>query len=242
MLFAFFLFITGGLWFILQILNGNFSIIKDFIVYQIRLFRTEDAGHGGFLFYHFVVLFIGVFPASVFALKNIYRFNSKNDMVRWMVILFWVVLILFTIVNTKIVHYSSLCYFPISFLAAKTINDYYGNKRGISGWIKFLVVFLGFVYVILIVAIPFVLQNKTKIIPFIKDEFAVGNLSANVHWSGFEALIALFLILGIFIFIKSSKSKHILKGIYGLFISSLLFIYFILFSLFQKLKDIRNVL
>ncbi len=35
-----------------------------------------------------------------------------------MLILFWVVLILFTIVKTKIVHYSSLCYFPLTFIGA----------------------------------------------------------------------------------------------------------------------------
>jgi 4-amino-4-deoxy-L-arabinose transferase-like glycosyltransferase len=45
---------VGGFWFILQMLNGNLEIIKDFFVYQVRLFQTEDAGHGGFLFYHFV--------------------------------------------------------------------------------------------------------------------------------------------------------------------------------------------
>jgi 4-amino-4-deoxy-L-arabinose transferase-like glycosyltransferase len=55
---------TGGFWFILQIMKGNFPVIADFIVYQIRLFRTEDAGHGGFLLYHFVVLFAGWYPAS----------------------------------------------------------------------------------------------------------------------------------------------------------------------------------
>ena len=38
-----------------------------------------------------------------------------------MVILFLVVLILFSIVKTKIVHYSSMCYFPLTFLATYSI-------------------------------------------------------------------------------------------------------------------------
>lgn len=58
---------VGGFWFLLQILNGNYALIKAFITYQVRLFLTEDAGHGGFLLYHFVVVFVGMFPASVFA-------------------------------------------------------------------------------------------------------------------------------------------------------------------------------
>ncbi|GAG85740.1 unnamed protein product, partial [marine sediment metagenome] len=67
--------LVGGFWFILQIINGNSQIITDFIAYQIRLFQTKDAGHGGFLLYHFVILLIGVFPASIFALKAF----KKND-------------------------------------------------------------------------------------------------------------------------------------------------------------------
>ena len=64
---------VGGFWFILQIFNGNYSVIQDFIVYQIRLFKTKDAGHGGFFLYHVVVLLAGVFPASLFAIKSFKR-------------------------------------------------------------------------------------------------------------------------------------------------------------------------
>ena len=35
-----------------------------------------------------------------------------------MMVSFWVVLILFSIVRTKIIHYSSFCYFPLTYLAA----------------------------------------------------------------------------------------------------------------------------
>ena len=126
LIFIFVLFLVGGSWFLIQILSGNSEFIIDFIIYQIRLFSTKDAGHGGFFLYHFVILLFGVFPASVFALKGFAK--NTNDSISqenfkiWMMILFWLVLILFTIVKTKIVHYSSLCYFPLTFLAAYTIH------------------------------------------------------------------------------------------------------------------------
>ena len=60
--------IVGGIWFIIQIALGNFYIIVDFIEYQIQLLKTKDSGHGGFLFYHFMVLMAGDFPVSVVAL------------------------------------------------------------------------------------------------------------------------------------------------------------------------------
>ncbi|MCA1759426.1 MAG: glycosyltransferase family 39 protein [Bacteroidales bacterium] len=100
--------LVGGSWFIIQILSGNFDTVVEFIVYQVRLFQTQDAGHGGFLGYHFVVLFFGVFPSSILALKAFGKEPTDETfypfMKKWMVILFWVVLILFSIVKTKIVH------------------------------------------------------------------------------------------------------------------------------------------
>ena len=76
LIFSIALALFGGVWFLFQILAGNKETIMEFIVYQLRLLRTEDAGHGGFFLYHFVVLFLGVFPASVFDPSCIHK---KND-------------------------------------------------------------------------------------------------------------------------------------------------------------------
>ena len=96
--------------------------LNEFVTYQIRLFSTEDSDHGGPFVYHFIVLLAGCFPASIFLFQYIDRRNESrrlpHDFTKWMWILFWVVLLLFSIVKTKIVHYSSLCYFPLTYLAA----------------------------------------------------------------------------------------------------------------------------
>lgn len=204
---------VGGFWFILQILNGNYDILYDFVIYQIRLFQTEDAGHGGFLGYHFVILLIGVFPASIFALKAFKKDkNEKHEQKKfkqWMLILFWVVLILFSIVKTKIIHYSSLAYFPLTFLGAyalcKTESGVYKKSKVITGIFFFFAVF----YASVIFILQYVGQNSKKIIEsgIIKDEFAAANLQAQTSFTGFEFLLGIFLILGIisaFIFIKRS--------------------------------------
>jgi 4-amino-4-deoxy-L-arabinose transferase-like glycosyltransferase len=76
-------------------------------VYQVRLLRTEDAGHGGPFFYHFVVVLIGCFPASIFIYRSFGRLTGEDTGHRifrhWMIVLFAVVLILFSIVKTKII-------------------------------------------------------------------------------------------------------------------------------------------
>jgi 4-amino-4-deoxy-L-arabinose transferase-like glycosyltransferase len=63
LIFSIVLILTGGAYHIYQLLTGHWQLVYDFFIYQIRLMKTEDAGHGGSLFYHPIVLFVGVFPS-----------------------------------------------------------------------------------------------------------------------------------------------------------------------------------
>ncbi len=194
--------IVGGSWFVVQALTGNYQVMVDFILYQIKLFSTQDAGHGGFFLYHFVILFIGVFPASIFAIASLSPriFKSNKSLIyRIMYILLLVVLVLFTIVKTKIVHYSSLAYFPLTYLAVLSIQ--YQTKKQIPiTKLQFSLLFLvAFLLLSLVYAIQYIGLNSAEFISsdFIKDAFAKGNLEANVDWTGFEFLIGLLPLLGI---------------------------------------------
>ena len=193
---------VGGLWFLMLFLTGNSAIIKEFFLYQVRLFNTQDAGHGGPFYYHWLVLLIGCFPLSVFALRGFKRSSFDTPYQKhfkiWMMILFWVVLILFSIVKTKIVHYSSLCYFPLSFLGAygiyKLLNEEIRWKKSTSILLMSIASMIG----IVISALPFLDKYKQKIIDadIVKDKFGLENLKANVHWTGYEWLIGAVLIIG----------------------------------------------
>lgn len=194
--------LVGGFWFIALALAGRGAVIKDFIEYQIRLFETKDAGHGGFLLYHFVWLFFGCIPASIFALPS---FNPKNikeegnpqmgEMFKWMMTSFWVVLILFTIVRTKIVHYSSFCYFPLSFLAAYSAERIVSHKAPWGKWQSALLIIISTLYGIILTVITLFDGIKGHIIPFIQDPFAVRCLEAQSDWIGFEPLIGVVMII-----------------------------------------------
>jgi len=220
---------VGGFWFILQILSGNFSIIQDFIRYQIELFGSNVAGHQEPFYYHFVVLFFGVFPASVFALKSFRKQKSGSEneklLKHQMMILFWVVLLLFSIVKTKIVHYSSMAYFPLTFLAAnaiyKTEKSEYKKSKIISGILIFLAFFYGFA----IFALQYIGMHHEKIIQsgVIKDAFANANLEAVTSFTGFEFLFGVFLFAGIIFALRYTK-KNYLKGVLLVFIVSMFFI------------------
>ncbi|MCB8998829.1 MAG: glycosyltransferase family 39 protein [Bacteroidales bacterium] len=228
LLFIFVLSVTGGFWFILQIASGNLNIIRDFIVYQIRLFSTKDAGHGGFLLYHFVVLLLGVFPASLFAFRSFFKKEpdreGRSGFSLWMQILFFVVLILFTIVKTKIVHYSSMCYFPLSFIAAITLYKIVKGELKAGPVMKFFLALFPLLYGSLVIAASQIDRYKGWIIDqsWIHDEFAIGNLQAFGKWGWFEAFIGLFFIISTLVFISIFK-RHIQLSIRGIFLSTMVF-------------------
>ncbi len=228
---------TAVMWFGADILFNGFWFVKTFIEYNLRLAKTEDAGHGGFLGYHFVVLLLGCFPMSIF---GIFTFFGKKKVLpalvnftQLMKILFWVVLILFSLVQSKIVHYSSLCYLPLSFLAASNILDRSHQIFKIKIF-QFLFYCIGVLFALLTIAVPFIGQNIEVIKPFFnKDIFAQANLEAAVYWTGWESLSGFFLLSVFILFFylekRNYKSKnHSLKSIVVLFLGIALFVQSIL--------------
>lgn len=211
-----FSFLITSIWFAAEIINNGWWMVNEFLTYQIRLFQTQDAGHGGPFFYHFIILLIGCFPASIFLFQNTkgHEANvSARDFKRWMSILFWVVLILFSIVKTKIVHYSSLCYFPLTFLAAYNIYNLVVSKQSVNRWVKFLLVFIGSIIAIAILLLPVIGINKEAIMPYINDPFAVANFQADVSWSYIEAIWGIIYLVGVIvamIFIRKSLQKGLI--------------------------------
>jgi len=218
-------------WMVIAIINYGAAygrwFLTEFITYQVRLFSTEDADHGGPFFYHFIVLLLGCFPASIFLFqysrKRVTDNATARDFTRWMWILFWVVLLLFSIVKTKIVHYSSLCYFPLTYLAALQLLRLSEEPVKIKKWVKGLLLTIGSLVAILIAALPLVGIYKQKIIPYIDDPFAVGNFSANVSWGYAECLWGLLYLAGIWVAVML-MNKNFRKGMIALCIVQVIII------------------
>lgn len=231
---------TAGIWFLVDYINNGPGFLVDFITYQIRLLQTQDAGHGGPFYYHFIVLLIGCFPLSVFALPalktdpksgiNVLRFH------KWMLCLFWAVLILFSIVNTKIVHYSSMCYLPLSFLAATYIDKLirnkaeWTNKLNISFWV------IGSILAVAITLLPILGINLDAIAPYVKDQFALGNFHANVRWSYAELSFGIILFILIFLSSRLLRNKQIEKACFLLFATLSLYISVVVIHFTPKIE------
>lgn len=228
------------LWFGVETLKNGLWFIQTFIEYNIRLAKTEDAGHGGFVGYHFVVIFFGCFPASIFALRSLFKnynfFDEKVNFTRWMKVLFWVVIILFSIVQSKIVHYSSMCYLPLTFLSAITLKHLLDSPF-IYPFIKKLVVSLGILLGALVAIIPFIGQHISILKPlFQEDIFALKNLDAAVYWSGWEAVAGVFLIFTSIAFIFALKMRGILRGVIHLFLTTAIFVNLVLILFINNIE------
>ncbi len=227
------------LWLGIETARNGTWFVEEFITYQIRLAKTKDAGHGGFFGYHFVVLLVGCFPASALAIPSFLGIPTKEitatyDYRRWMLILFWVVLILFSIVQSKIVHYSSMCYFPLTFLAAFSLYYRLYLRKKIA---LVLLVLVGLFISVVITMLPLVGQNIDVIKPlFEKDKFAVANLDAVVNWRTWQVIIGTLLtgvtIVG-FMLLQFKKVKY---GVITLFGGTAIFLALALTNFASKIE------
>jgi len=204
---------SGGSWFIIEFLRGNEAVVLEFIQVQIDLFSKNVADHEQPWFYHTVVLLIGVFPAAILAIKSFGKSESDNakqqHLSLFMQILFWVVLIVFSSVKTKIVHYSSMTYFSLTFLAAHTVYYLISARIQWSRWMTVFLTIIGVIWSLLMLLLPIVGLNTEKLINsgLIGDEFAKANMEAVVNWTGFEGVIGVFLLVSI-LFALYNKSVN----------------------------------
>ena len=192
--------VVVGSWFALNIIVNGWDLFWQFINYQIELFTQPVAGHKQPFYYHFLVVFLGCFPLSLYALpafrSKVYTSRMPNNFRIWMLSLFWVVMILFSISSTKIVHYSSMAYLPLSFLAAKVLFRLEEKRRPISKWLNGLVLGFSLFYGVLLTALPFIFQKKDKWIHLLsKDAFAQASFSLPVEWPWWICIAGLLFII-----------------------------------------------
>lgn len=209
------LLLIGGLWFFFLILEGKEQVIYDFMNYQVRLFQTKDAGHGGPFYYHFLVLLIGCFPASFIAIRR-FSFRPKYSFEFLMALTLVFTLLLFSIVQTKIIHYSSLCYFPITFLAALYICEKIESKSSLitsARSLLFGLFFYGLTFILIgwVLNHPELLLNNFKTNSFTKD-----SLSQNLNPSLLYYLPGVFLLVSVLILLyyqRKEQGKLVLAGV-----------------------------
>jgi len=227
-LFKILVLVSSFSWFAYMYMSGKKDLLDGFMDYQIRLFKTPDSGHDGPFFYHMAVLLLGCFPASILFLLSLrYKINlqpSQREFKLLMLVLFVVVLVIFSIVKTKIVHYSSLCYVPLSFMASLLLYKFREKfKRPIPA--KAVYVFIASVVFIIITAFTQFPLLKDWILQsgLILDEFTRLNLQAYISYKIWELTIPLLYLVSVIVIYRGLFNHKIATVVKG-FVLHLLFI------------------
>lgn len=233
--------IITSLWFVPEMINNGFWFIREFLKYQADLFLKPVAGHSGPIYYHFLVVFLGCFPISVLALPVFFRKDAGSGdkgkyFLRWMLILFWVVMILFSVVKTKIVHYSSLAYFPLSYFTAYYVYELVNGRNTFKKYLVWILLVTGTIFSIILIGLPLIGRYKDLITPYIKDEFAAACLNSPVKWNGYEFLIGAVYLVLIIVIIFMIKHRQFFRGIIILFYATAFCIFFYLITVVPKIE------
>lgn len=198
-------------WFGIDLIQHGPTFLIEFLERQIAIFSTNDADHGEPFFYHWWVLLLGCFPASIFFMKGmLIKTDTSNQkgFKQWMLVLFWVTLLLFSIVKTKIVHYSSLCWFPLTAIASIYITEAFSkNNVKLHVALKAIMAFVGILLSTVFIILPFALMNKDRWINLVDDPFAKGNLAAQVQWYWVDGLGGFVLLFGVLFYLLSKQIK-----------------------------------
>lgn len=205
-------------WFAMNIITNGWDLFWQFINYQVELFTQPVAGHEQPFYYHFLVVLVGCFPMSLYALP---AFRSKVNITKthynfrmWMLCLFWVVMILFTITTTKIVHYSSMAYLPLSFLGAAYLFKLVEKQRNINKVLSAVVLSFSLLYSLVLIAAPFIFRKKDKWLHLLsKDPFAQASFSIEVDWPVWISFAGIFMMIVAITGFVLRKNNHIYQAI-----------------------------
>jgi hypothetical protein len=172
------------------------------------------------------VLLVGCFPASllIFYKPKQLPENSETQTPNmqhlhiWMWLALAIVLVVFTIVQTKIIHYSSFAYFPITFLAASVLFRWQEMESKVP---KALVVALGFGVVSIGSALmvgAYALSTAAGMAEVLSNITLSEDVSDIQTWPTYLAFIGLMYLIVAFSGVVSAWKTQAMAGIARIFI------------------------
>ncbi len=231
-----------GIWVAMEVAQNGWDILLQFIEYQIELFRTPVAGHEQPFYYHFVVIALGCFPMSVFALPLFFQRNDSTpmDMRRWMLSLFWVVLILFSISTTKIIHYSSMTYAPLSFLAALAIYRVMNGDLEFRRYVRVVFLIIGSIVSLAMIVLPLLLMEKNWLLSITTEPFANACIRYSVPWGISDAIGGVIFLVGFILAFVFLRKKEVGKSLLTLTTSTVISLLVIMYTVMPKVDSMTQ--
>lgn len=223
-------------WLIPLIQANGTRFITEFIDYQIVLFKGQIEWHNQPWFYHIIILFFLAFPSSILAIPHLTKnpiLDRNTDVFNlYMRSLFWIVLIIFSITTTKIIHYSSLCWWSLSYFSAYQIYLIHTNRWHFQKWLLWplLLSGLGLILVLWLTPLLAIMRPLPFNLEVNLDTFTLGLLSHTDHWNWYTlvpATLFTFWFLYWWFFQATKKQSHpvllyLISGVTAIVISTAL--------------------
>lgn len=233
-------------WFGYETIQQGPLFLQEFFSYHIQHLKTSGAGKEGPVFYHLMVLLIGCFPASILILSTfrtqIADAFEQRHLKQWMIILLIVVLVVFSIMRTKMVHYSSLAYFPLTFLAAYYMYEMlFRNRLKWRKYHNFLLLFIGSLVAASLIAVPLLGNNTHFLLQYTSDPNLRAALRANINWAGWESIAGIFFAIIIFLSVyRLNNERTTTNGFAILFAGTAITIQVIIYFYVPKIEGYRQ--
>lgn len=124
------------LWLGVEAVLHGFDFTRIFLSGQSSVFSFPERTSGEMWGAPLLLLFLGGLPVSVFALPNLWGDRQpvdellesdtlascqRSDLVTWMQLVLWTSIVLFGIAPTKMAHFASIGFFPLTYLGAVTV-------------------------------------------------------------------------------------------------------------------------
>ena len=168
------------------------QFIEGFIQFQQSLFSKPLEGHQGPFYYHFAVAIVGLFPWTPFLLLfKLKLIPKEHPHIRPLLVFSagWLVFVLalFSVVTTKLPHYSASIYIPLSFIVAFCLEQVYQKQLTLPRWVIGAYVFLGGAFAVFLILFPHLFED------FIEKQ----KIDFELQWSSTIYIPGIGLILGI---------------------------------------------
>ncbi|MGY2765729.1 ArnT family glycosyltransferase [Thermostichus sp. MS-CIW-26] len=210
-------------WLALEGVQRGPEWVEEFGRYQWRILTSSD-GHPGPVYFHLLAFALGCFPWGSLALAEILqpipRSVGSVDLT-WraehlLLVAFGVVLALFSLlVQTKLVHYTSLLYPIGAYFAAVRLQRLVAEKRGPSFWESAWILLSGLFWLALWLLLPWLGSQdpaglvQAWVFAGIPDDFSsslvLGYLQAEVEWPVLTYVPAAILLLGILLWSRGRR-------------------------------------
>ncbi len=229
-------------WYVFATIKNGVWFLEEFISYQLHLASSGDTGHAQPFYYHFIVLLFACFPASVFLFpafrKKSTESNTEQEYRTWMILLLIVVVVVFSAIRTKIIHYSSLAWFPIVFLAADYFYSIYRKgaeqKPSVGGRMLFLI--LLFIWALAPPALVLLGNHPEWVMQTVKDPFIRDALQIQINWPYWLCLPAVLLFTGGLFFYKKWMERKAVHALPALWLASILFVQSLAYSIAPRIE------